>query len=91
MNPELTTPFVPQGRATHVQKILAVAPWPQTGTITMKTINVIGCGNVGKTLSRLWVEHSLLRVQAVLNRSTPSATQAIEFVGSGRPVDVSTP
>ncbi len=52
----------------------------------MKTINVIGCGNVGKTLARLWTRNHVFQVQCVLNRSVESALRAVEFVGSGRAV-----
>lgn len=53
----------------------------------MKTINVIGCGNVGKTLCRLWTRHNLLEVRSVLNRSRQSGASAVDFVGEGRAVD----
>ena len=53
----------------------------------MNSINVIGCGKVGKTLSRLWTRHGIFRVQSVLNRSLQSSSQAVEFVGAGRAVD----
>ena len=53
----------------------------------MKTINVIGCGNVGKTLLRLWIGHEVLEVRGILNRSLHSATRAAEFVGSGSPIE----
>jgi len=52
----------------------------------MKTINVIGCGNVGKTLSRLWTRHRVFKVQSILNRSLESGLRAVQFVGSGRAV-----
>ena len=53
----------------------------------MKTINVIGCGNVGKTLARLWCEKKIVRVQSILNRSLASAARAVDFVGDGRAVE----
>jgi len=53
----------------------------------VKSLNVIGCGKVGKTLSRLWSRHDVFKVQNVLNRSLQSAAQAVDFVGSGRAVD----
>ncbi len=53
----------------------------------METINVVGCGKVGKTLARLWVEKRVFSVQAVLNRSLESGRRAVEFVGSGRAVE----
>jgi predicted short-subunit dehydrogenase-like oxidoreductase (DUF2520 family) len=53
----------------------------------VKTVNIIGCGNVGKTLARLWTERRVLKVQSVLNRSLASAQRAVDFVGSGQAVD----
>ena len=53
----------------------------------MKTINVIGCGHVGKTLSRLWTLHNVFEVQAVLNRSLESGSRAVEFVAGGRAIE----
>jgi predicted short-subunit dehydrogenase-like oxidoreductase (DUF2520 family) len=53
----------------------------------VKTLNVIGCGSVGKTLSRLWTRHGVFRVQSVLNRSLESGARAVQFVGAGRAVD----
>lgn len=49
-----------------------------------KTINIIGCGNVGKTLGRLWASHQTFVVQDVLNRSIESSERAVSFIGSGR-------
>ncbi len=54
---------------------------------SLKTINVIGCGKVGKTLSRLWTQHRVFRVQSILNRSPASSARAAEFVGGGRPIE----
>ena len=54
---------------------------------TVKTISVIGCGKVGKTLARLWTRHNVLDVRSVLNRSPASGAEAVEFVGSGRAID----
>jgi len=50
----------------------------------MKILSVIGCGKVGKTLSRLWTQRGVFQIGAVLNRSRQSSEQAVEFVGSGR-------
>ena len=52
----------------------------------MKTINVIGCGKVGRTLARLGTERGVWEVLCVLNRSLASAAGAVEFVGAGRAV-----
>ena len=53
----------------------------------MRTINIIGCGNVGKTLLRLWTQHKVFEVRSILNRSRKSGLRAVDFVGSGRPVE----
>ncbi len=53
----------------------------------VRTINVIGCGKVGRTLARLWTEHNVLEVRSVLNRSLQSGRQAVEFVGGGRAIE----
>ena len=52
----------------------------------MRTINVIGCGKVGKTLARLWTEHRVFTVRCVLNRSLESGRRAVQFLGGGRAV-----
>lgn len=52
----------------------------------MKTLNVIGCGQVGKTLSRLWGQRGVFQIGAVLNRSLESGLRAVDFVGAGRAV-----
>jgi len=49
----------------------------------MKTVSIIGCGKVGKTLGRLWTERRVLGVRAVLNRSSASTMEAVEFIRSG--------
>jgi predicted short-subunit dehydrogenase-like oxidoreductase (DUF2520 family) len=53
----------------------------------VKTINVIGCGKVGKTLARLWAAHKAFEVQLILNRSLASGERAAEFVGGGRAIE----
>jgi predicted short-subunit dehydrogenase-like oxidoreductase (DUF2520 family) len=50
------------------------------------TLNIIGCGKVGKTLGRLWTANGPFVVQDVLNRSIDSAERAISFMGCGNPV-----
>jgi predicted short-subunit dehydrogenase-like oxidoreductase (DUF2520 family) len=50
----------------------------------VKTIAIIGCGKVGKTLGRLWTRRNLLEVRSILNRSAASSGRAAEFVGAGR-------
>lgn len=51
-----------------------------------KTLSIIGCGNLGKTLGRLWANTGSVALQDVLNRSAESAAQAAAFIGAGRPV-----
>lgn len=51
------------------------------------TLNIVGCGKVGKTLARLWHEAGIVTVQDVLNRSSASAQAAVDFIGAGRAVD----
>lgn len=51
-----------------------------------KTLSIIGCGNLGKTLGRLWASTDSVALQDVLNRSAESAAQAAAFIGAGRPV-----
>jgi predicted short-subunit dehydrogenase-like oxidoreductase (DUF2520 family) len=52
----------------------------------MRTLNIIGCGTVGKTLGRLFHEGGVFEVRDILNRSLESAQGAAAFIGAGRPV-----
>jgi predicted short-subunit dehydrogenase-like oxidoreductase (DUF2520 family) len=52
----------------------------------MKTLNIIGCGAVGKTLGRLFHQEKVFEVRDILNRSLESAQCAAAFIGAGRPV-----
>lgn len=52
----------------------------------MLTLSVIGAGRVGRTLCRLWLEHGVLAIGDVLNRTTESAEAAVAFIGAGRPI-----
>lgn len=49
-----------------------------------KTLSIIGCGKVGQTLARLWVQHQSIQIQDILNTSIESGTRAATFVGAGR-------
>jgi predicted short-subunit dehydrogenase-like oxidoreductase (DUF2520 family) len=53
----------------------------------VNTLHVIGCGRVGRTLARLWAQHRVFQLHAVLNRSLQSARRAVAFVGAGRAVE----
>jgi len=52
----------------------------------VKTLNIIGCGAVGRVVGRLFQQAGLADVQDVLNRSLASAKEAVAFIGAGRPV-----
>lgn len=52
----------------------------------MRTLNIIGCGRVGRTLGRLWQAQGTWVVQDVATRSAASAQEAIAFIGAGRAV-----
>jgi len=52
----------------------------------MKKINIIGCGNVGRTLARLWRDRNIAFIGEILNRSRESAGRAVDFVGQGTPI-----
>ncbi len=47
------------------------------------TLNIIGCGNVGKTLGHLWTRHNVFKVQDVLNTTHHSSIAAVDFVQAG--------
>lgn len=49
------------------------------------SLTIIGCGNVGKSLGRLWHANGAVSVSQVLNRSLESAKEAIAFMGAGIP------
>ena len=49
----------------------------------MRTLNLVGCGRVGKTLGRLWQQHQTLQIQDVLTTSPESAQAAVDFMGAG--------
>lgn len=55
------------------------------GKMALK-LNIIGCGNVGKTLAHLWAKHDIFHIQDVCNRSLDSAKKACEFIGQGKPI-----
>ena len=47
-------------------------------------INIIGAGQVGKTIARLIVIHHVGTIQGVCNTTTKSANNAIQFIGEGK-------
>lgn len=52
----------------------------------MKSISIIGCGAVGKTLGRLFHESGIFELCDILTRSGASGEGAVAFIGAGRPV-----
>ncbi|PID49303.1 MAG: hypothetical protein CR991_07075 [Proteobacteria bacterium] len=48
------------------------------------TLNIIGAGQVGQVLGKLWQAQGSVQVQAVVNRSVNSAELAVGFVGAGK-------
>jgi predicted short-subunit dehydrogenase-like oxidoreductase (DUF2520 family) len=52
----------------------------------MKTLTLIGAGNLGQTLGRLFNDSGAFRIQDVVCRSADSAQRAVAFVGAGRPL-----
>jgi predicted short-subunit dehydrogenase-like oxidoreductase (DUF2520 family) len=50
-------------------------------------LNIIGCGNTGRTLAHLWSEEGTFEIGSILNRSLESARQAVDFIGAGRAVN----
>jgi predicted short-subunit dehydrogenase-like oxidoreductase (DUF2520 family) len=58
-----------------------------TKFLVKKTLTIIGCGKVGRTLGRLWAGTDVFALHDVLNRSLQSAQDAVAFVGAGQPID----
>lgn len=54
---------------------------------TPKTLNILGAGHVGRSLTRLWQRQGVFTIGDLLNRTKASAQQAAEFAGAGRAVD----
>jgi predicted short-subunit dehydrogenase-like oxidoreductase (DUF2520 family) len=51
------------------------------------TLNIVGCGKLGRTLGRLWADRRIFSVQDIVNRSRASAQNAVAFVGAGTAVE----
>lgn len=54
--------------------------------MTTLTLNIIGCGRLGRTLGRLWAHSGAFVIHDVLNRSLAHSESAVAFVGTGRAV-----
>ena len=53
----------------------------------MFNLNIIGCGNVAKTIAFLWRQSNSIQIVDVINRSQISANNSVEFIGAGKPLD----
>ena len=61
---------------------LPAADW----TSKALSLNCVGAGLVGKTLCHLMSRH--IQLNQVINQSRPSAQQAVDFIGAGRPFGI---
>ncbi len=52
----------------------------------MKSLNILGCGTVGRVLGRLFQQAQVFEIQDILNRSLESGQRAAAFIGAGRPI-----
>ena len=50
------------------------------------TLNIIGCGRVGRTLARLWAQNRTFEIRDVLDSTREKSAAAVAFVGNGRTV-----
>ena len=54
---------------------------------TMKTLNIIGAGRVGRTLAALWHRQNVFTIQGVCSRTAQTACGAVAFIGAGRALE----
>ncbi|HEX4045167.1 MAG TPA: DUF2520 domain-containing protein [Gammaproteobacteria bacterium] len=52
--------------------------------MTKKSINIIGCGRLGKTIAKLFVQSNSATITGIVNTSLKSANEAITFIGQGK-------
>ena len=50
------------------------------------TLNIIGCGRLGRSLGKLWHSSGAVEMSSVCNNSLQSGQQSCEFIGGGNPV-----
>jgi predicted short-subunit dehydrogenase-like oxidoreductase (DUF2520 family) len=50
----------------------------------MQTLNIIGCGRVGRTLARLWHEGGVFTIGDINDRTADKSRAAVAFIGGGR-------
>lgn len=51
------------------------------------TLDIVGCGRVGRSLGRLWHQTGTFEIGCILNRSAASGRAAAAFIGAGLAVD----
>ena len=51
---------------------------------SIKQLNIVGCGKLGRTLGALWFRAGLLRIGEICNRSFQSSAAAGDFIGAGK-------
>jgi predicted short-subunit dehydrogenase-like oxidoreductase (DUF2520 family) len=51
-----------------------------------KTLNIIGCGRVGRTLARLWAQNRAFEIGDVFDNALDISVAAAAFIGHGRAV-----
>ena len=51
------------------------------------TLNIIGCGRVGRALARLWAQDGAFRIQDALDRRLEQSQAAVAFIGQGRALE----
>lgn len=49
------------------------------------SMNIIGCGRLGKTLASLWHRQGLLQIRGITTRTSAGAQAAVDFIGAGTP------
>ena len=52
------------------------------------TLNIIGCGRVGRALVRLWAQNGMFEIQDVFDHAPDNSAAAAAFIGHGRAVSV---
>lgn len=61
---------------------------PATCTTQRPTLNIYGCGHVGKVLGRLWHQASTFELGCIINSSMASGQGAVDFIGAGTACDL---
>lgn len=48
-----------------------------------ETLNIVGCGKLGRAMAALWMRTGVLRIGAVCNNTRASSEQAVSILGAG--------